>query len=223
MTSPRCAQWSFCFFQLWNLTVQTVERLSWGFLFISVVEPNGTDCLNITGGSDGYYYIQPDPTKQPFRVYCDMTNGGFTLVWNFYPRHTPRKYLTVRLSVCPSMCLCAHPQICLYAYPPICLSVPIHGYPPICCAYPPMSVCLSMAIHPSVCMPIHPYICIPIHMSVCGFFSHLLPLVFPQVSVFVCMSIDNKMSRPIVESTDKRFFYDCSDLSWSVRGRSSQP
>ena len=80
-------------------------------MFISVVQPNGTDCANITGGTDGYYYIQPDPTKQPFMVYCDMTNGKFTLVWNFYPLHTPGKY--------PTVCLpCTHPvSTSLSVYP----------------------------------------------------------------------------------------------------------
>ena len=109
---------------------------------------------------------------------CDVTNGGFTLVWNFYPTHTPRKYLTVRLSVCPSMCL--------YAYPPICLSVPIHGYPPICCAYPPMSVCLSMAIHPSA-VPIHPCLYAYPWLS-----THLSVYLSTHISVYlsICLSMD---------------------------------
>ena len=168
-----------------------------GFLFISVVEPNGTDCLNITGGSDGYYYIQPDPTKQPFQVYCDMTNGGFTLVWNFYPTHTPRKYLTVCLSTNISVCmpLSSHLSVSLSTH----LSVPLSTH---------LSVSLSSLLF------VHSFICVSIHT----FYTFYSPRCLS-----VCVSIDNEMNRPIIESIDKRFFSDCSDLSWSVRGGSSEP
>jgi hypothetical protein len=55
----------------------------------------GVTCLDInifnnTLPSGNFYWIQPGVSK-PFRVFCDMNNGGYTLIESFsYMNNTPQ-------------------------------------------------------------------------------------------------------------------------------------
>ncbi|XP_051796244.1 lethal(3)malignant brain tumor-like protein 4 isoform X2 [Acanthochromis polyacanthus] len=107
--------------------------------------------------------------------------------------------LSVHLSVCPPVCL----STCLSVCPPVCLSTSLSVCPPVCLSVhlsvcPPVCLSTSLSVCPPVCLSTCLSVCLSVHLSVC---PPVCLSVRLSVCPPVCLSVRLSVCPPVCLST----------------------